>query len=71
MARSSSCYQRRGSSEGFDTGDVDQLDVVTDPDVDGVARLADDFVGSLVLWVKRGLHGVYLDVDPAECRTIQ
>ena len=50
-------------SERLDTGDVDQVDVVSDLDSNSVSSLGDDFVGALVLRVERWFDGVDLDVD--------
>ena len=42
------------SVEQLDTGDVDQLNVVSDLDADSVSCLGDDFVGALVFRMERG-----------------
>ena len=47
-------------------GEVHELNVVADPDADGVAGLRHYLKGPLVLRMERRLDGVDLDVDPSE-----
>ena len=54
--------------EWFDTGEVNQLDVISILDLDSVPGLGDDFVGALVLWKERWFNSLNLDVDPLQIR---
>ena len=57
--------RRTGSKVRLAMTDVDPVLAVTKLDNDGVPGLFDDWKWPEILWVKRRLHSVNLDVDVA------